>query len=164
MRRIRNRKKAQERWDKLRKYVAFTWGRGSLSHEDGNVVRTSCCSRILTKPNQNEGSLSKRKQHIRKDTISFNKKVSIPDHKVAQKVRSDDMDIAHIQQPMSSAANDIPLPPSLETKSDSEISGLEIHKNIQDLYKYNLMLREELIRAQSMLRSLTSNDSSSKGQ
>ncbi|XP_076954321.1 uncharacterized protein LOC143628689 [Bidens hawaiensis] len=166
MRRIRNRKKAQERWEKLRKYVAFTWGRGSLPHEDGNVVRTSCCSRILTKSNQNEGSLSKRKQHISKDTISFNKKVSIPDHKVAQKVWSDDVDdrIAHIQQPMSSAANDIPLPPSLETISDSEISGLEIQKNIQDLYEYNLMLREELIRAQSLLRSLTSNDYSSKEQ
>ncbi|KAI7747741.1 hypothetical protein M8C21_008304 [Ambrosia artemisiifolia] len=114
-RRIRNRKKAQEHWDKLRKYVVLTWGRGSVPREDGNVALTSCCSGIFMKSNQNEGSLSKRKQHTRKDTISFNKKVSIPDDKVLQKERSDDVDNrnAHWQQPPCTAANDIPLPPSL---------------------------------------------------
>ncbi|KAL8233154.1 hypothetical protein R6Q57_002932 [Mikania cordata] len=164
MRRIRNRKKAQERWDKLRKYVAFKWGRCTLPLEDGNVVLTSCCSGILIKSNQNEGS-SKRK-HIRKDTISFNKRVSMPDDKVLQKVGSDDAidRNAHRQQPLCSPANGIPLPPFLETKPDSEISSLEIQKNLQDLYEYNLMLRKELILAQSMLQSLTSNDSTSKGQ
>ncbi|KAJ0640885.1 hypothetical protein HanLR1_Chr16g0620801 [Helianthus annuus] len=165
MRRIRNRKKAQERWDKLRKYVVFTWGRGSLPHEDRNVVLTSCCSGILIKSNQNGGSVSKRRQHIRKDTISFNKKVSVPDDKVSQKVSSDDVDngIAHRQQPPGFAANDIPLPPSLEIKPDSEISASEIQKNLQNLYAYNLMLREELILAQSMLHSLTSNGHTPEG-
>ncbi|KAI3783771.1 hypothetical protein L1987_42857 [Smallanthus sonchifolius] len=150
----------------LRKYVAFTWSRGSLPHENGNGALTSCCSGILIKPNQNEGSLSKRKQHIRKDNISFNKKVSIPDDKVSQKEWSDDVDNqnANGQQPLCSVANDIPLPPSLETESGSETSALEIQKNLQDLYEYNLMLREELILAQSMLHSLTSNDSAPKGQ
>ncbi|KAI3705965.1 hypothetical protein L1987_76215 [Smallanthus sonchifolius] len=166
MRRIRNRKKAQEHWDKLRKYVAFTWNRGSLPHENGNGELTSCCSGILIKSNQNEGSLSKRKQHIRKDSISFNKKVSMPDDKVSQKEWSDDVDNqnANGQQPLCSAVDDIPLPPSLETESGSETSALEIQKNLQDLYEYNLMLRDELILAQSMLHSLTSNDSAPKGQ
>ncbi|KAK1431528.1 hypothetical protein QVD17_07988 [Tagetes erecta] len=165
MRRIRNRKKAQEHWEKLRKYVVFTWGRGSLPHDDGSVVLTSCCSGILIKSNQNEGSLSRRRQHIRKDTISFNKKVTMPDDKVSQQEWSGDVDNrnAHRQQPLCSA-DGIPLPPSLEIQSDSEMSALEIQKNLQDLYEYNLMLRQELVYAQSMLHSLTSNDSASNGQ
>nr|XP_043614371.1 uncharacterized protein LOC122586447 isoform X2 [Erigeron canadensis] len=200
MRRIRNHKKAQERWDKLRKYVIFTWGRGSLPLEDGTVGPTACCSGIFIKSGRNEGSSSMGRKHIRPDTISFNTKVSRPDEKmcspeqvqtqgmachfgdsalipgenfscqVPQKEVSGDMKYkkettihsdngeAPMHQPLASAANDIPLPPSLE------IGASELQKNLQNLYEYNVMLREELIRAQSMLHTLTSRASASNQQ
>lgn len=206
MRRIRNRGKAQERWDKLRKYVIFTWGRGPLPSEDVTIVETACCSGILIKSHVNEGSSFKRRQQIRKDTISFNTKVSRTDEKkcsrdqvrtqgvacrfvdsasipevkfsdqMAQKEGSDDVKYvketkekdaiylsnkgAPMQRPLAFAANDIPLPPSLEIEGGSEISAREVQKNIEKLYQYNVMLREELIRAQSILRTLTSEEAS----
>ncbi|CAI9302162.1 unnamed protein product [Lactuca saligna] len=168
MRRIRSQRKAQERWDKLRKYVIFTWGRGSL-------------------PLENEGSSKKRKHHIRKDTISFNTKVSIPDEKKFSQEKGEARGVAccfgnsgsiPVEKISSQVAeyegsddvkyekekvtnNDIPLPPSLEIKPGSELSASEIQKNLQNLYEYNVMLREELIVAQSMLHTLTSKASAS---
>lgn len=168
MRRIRSQRKAQERWDKLRKYVIFTWGRGSL-------------------PPENEGSSKKRKHHIRKDTISFNTKVSIPDEKKFSQEKGEARGVAccfgnsgsiPVERISSQVAqnegsgdvkyekekvtnNDIPLPPSLEIKPGSELSASEIQKNLQNLYEYNVMLREELIVAQSMLHTLTSKASAS---
>ncbi|GKD27969.1 hypothetical protein Tco_1234183 [Tanacetum coccineum] len=159
MRRIRNRRKAQDRWDKLRKYVLFTWGRGSLSPEDETIVETACCSSIIIKSHGNEGSSrSKRKHPTRKDTtISLNTKLSRPNDKVLQKEEPGDANNrdAPRQQPLSFNANDIPMPPSSETIPGSEISVSEIQKNIRDLYDYNVMLQEELIHAQSMLHTLT---------
>ncbi|CAH1446529.1 unnamed protein product [Lactuca virosa] len=168
MRRIRSQRKAQERWDKLRKYVIFTWGRGSL-------------------PPENEGSSKKRKHHIRKDTISFNTKVSIPDEKKFSQEKGEARGVAccfgnsgsiPVERISSQVAqnegsgdgkyekekvtnNDIPLLPSLEIKPGSELSASEIQKNLQNLYEYNVMLREELIVAQSMLHTLTSKASAS---
>lgn len=48
-----------------------------------------------------------------------------------------------------------------EIKPGSELSASEIQKNLQNLYEYNVMLREELIVAQSMLHTLTSKASAS---
>lgn len=197
MRRIRNRRKAQDRWDKLRKYVFFTWRRRSLSPEDESFVETACCSSIIIKSHRNEGSSrSKRKHHIRQDTIRLNTKLSRPNDKkfdleqaqnqgeaccfgqlssipeerfsrqVPQKEELGDVNNrdAPRQQPLSFDANDIPMPPSSEIKPGSEISVSEIQKDLKDLYDYNLMLREELIRAQSMLHTLTSKAGASNQQ
>ncbi|XP_024970624.1 uncharacterized protein LOC112509739 isoform X2 [Cynara cardunculus var. scolymus] len=206
MRRIRNRRKAQERWDELRKYVIFTWGRGRLPPEDVTIAETACCSGILTKSHGNEGSSFKRRQQIGKDTISFNTKVSgtyekkcsleqvrteevacsfvdsasMPEEifsdQVAQKEGSGEVKYAEEtkendairlsngdaprQRPLAFVANGIPLPPSLETVGGTEVSASEVEKNIEKLYEYNVMLREELIRAQSILRTLTTSEAS----
>ncbi|GJX24369.1 retrovirus-related pol polyprotein from transposon TNT 1-94 [Tanacetum coccineum] len=107
MRRIRNRKKAQDRRDK---------GHSSLSPEDETVVETACCSRIIIKSHGNEGSSrSKGKNHTRKDTtVSLNIKLSRPNDKVLKKEEPRDANNrdAHRQQPLSFNANDIPMPPS----------------------------------------------------
>ncbi|GJR18105.1 hypothetical protein Tco_0966632 [Tanacetum coccineum] len=147
MRRIRNHRKAQDRRDKLRKYVIFTCGHSSLSPEDETIVETTCCSKIIIKSHGNEGSSrSKGKHHTRKDTtISLNTKLSRPNDKVLQKEEPRDANNrdAHRQQPLSFNANDIPMPPSLD---------------------YNVILQEELIHAQSMLYTLTSKAGASNQQ
>lgn len=168
-----------------------------MSPEDESFVETACCSSIIIKSHRNEGSSrSKRKHHIRQDTIRLNTKLSRPNDKkfdleqaqnqgeaccfgqlssipeerfsrqVPQKEELGDVNNrdAPRQQPLSFDANDIPMPPSSEIKPGSEISVSEIQKDLKDLYDYNLMLREELIRAQSMLHTLTSKAGASNQQ
>ncbi|KAI3762316.1 hypothetical protein L1987_52741 [Smallanthus sonchifolius] len=156
---IRKRKKAQEHWDKLRKYVNFTSGRGSLPHEDGTGVETSFSQKCIPEQVQTQGEAC----HFGNSASIHEKKFSC---QVLQNEWSDDKNNRNTprQQPSCSAANGIPLPPLIETKNDSEITALEIQKNMQNLYEYNMMLREELIHAQSMLHSLTSKASASKRQ
>ncbi|KAI3802353.1 hypothetical protein L1987_30484 [Smallanthus sonchifolius] len=166
MRSIRNRRKAQERWNKLRKYVSFTWGRGISLFEDGVSMEMACCSFAVPKRGPSSSSSNQRKQ-IRMDTISFNNKVSTPSDKVLRDVsyqeeqngnsitNSSDVD------PQVMADADIPLPPSLEFKAGSEISIPEIQKNLRNLYEYSMLLREKLVSTRSTIKALTSKASAS---
>ncbi|CAA0821267.1 Unknown protein [Striga hermonthica] len=85
---IRNRTKAQDRWDKLRKYVRYTWG--SCSLDDGRSgTDNACCSGLLTKPfHQSMSSRRRRLQGF--DGISFSQKKAQPqpEHVHSQEVRS----------------------------------------------------------------------------
>ncbi|KAA8538913.1 hypothetical protein F0562_025605 [Nyssa sinensis] len=78
---IRNRRKAQERWDKLRKYVMYTWGRGTLDDDYNNVSKEACCPGGMIESFRKNGSSCKRRQQNRMDSLSFNRKVNLPSEK-----------------------------------------------------------------------------------
>lgn len=155
MRGIRDRRKAQERWNKLRKYVSFTWGRGLSPLEDKAFVEKECCNCF---------PVPKRSKHPRTGNISFNTKASTQSEKVVHDVNCKDGKDGSCSMHSNNAdthQHDIPLPPSLEIKPGSEISIPEIQKNLKNLYEYNLMLREELVSTRSAIHALTSKASAS---
>lgn len=79
LRGIRNRRKAQEHWDKLRKYVMYTWGCDTMIDEYILSQKGSTCG---SGPFPRRVSSRKQKQQNRMDTvISFNKKASLSDEK-----------------------------------------------------------------------------------
>ncbi|XP_059669040.1 uncharacterized protein LOC132314161 [Cornus florida] len=80
MRQIRNRRKAQDHWDKLRKYVEYTWGRSTLDDND-NIE--ACCTGAGIGSFHKNGSLRKQKQPNRKVSLSFNRKVNLTSEKAA---------------------------------------------------------------------------------
>jgi len=82
MRKIINRRKAQDHWDKLRKYVMYTWDCKALDDSDINSPQGVCCSSFMVESLPKNGSSIKRRQPSRKDTISFNRKINLPDAKV----------------------------------------------------------------------------------
>ncbi|KAI3470336.1 hypothetical protein Pfo_026999 [Paulownia fortunei] len=80
MARIRNRRKAQERWDKLRKYVRYTWG--SCSFDDcRSEPNEACCTGTMTKSFHQSGSSHRRRLQKRMDAVNFSKKVALPNEK-----------------------------------------------------------------------------------
>ncbi|PHU00629.1 hypothetical protein BC332_30416 [Capsicum chinense] len=66
-----------------------------------------------------------------------------------------------LQAPAFPAANDItvPSPPPLKLQVADHISMTNLQKDLQNLFEYNMMLREKLIAAQSMLHSLANKGS-----
>ncbi|KAK6137839.1 hypothetical protein DH2020_028414 [Rehmannia glutinosa] len=79
---IINRRKAKERWDKLRKYVRYTWGPCSL--DDGrSEPDKACCTGVMTKSFHQNGSSNRRKLQKRMDGVSFSQKVTLPNEKVS---------------------------------------------------------------------------------
>ncbi|PWA50544.1 hypothetical protein CTI12_AA472500 [Artemisia annua] len=156
MRSIRNRRKAQVRWNKLRKYVSFTWGRGILPVEEGEFLGTTNCNCFAVP----KGSSFNRRKQTRTDNISFNNKVSTPSDKVVLDVKHEEESNGISSMHSTNNAN-IPLPPSLEMRPGSEISIAEIQENLKNLYEYNMMLREKLVSTQSTIHALTSKDSGS---
>ncbi|KAF7805263.1 putative transmembrane protein [Senna tora] len=83
LRRIRNRRKAQEHWDKLRKYVMYTYGCSALDDNHKNSKMESSCSGFILQSIHGSGSSRKRRQQSRTDSISLYKKDSLPANKVA---------------------------------------------------------------------------------
>ncbi|KAL7215564.1 hypothetical protein ACSBR1_027674 [Camellia fascicularis] len=224
MRKIRNRRKAQDRWDKLRKYVMYTWGCNTLDDSYNNIREGTCCSSFMVESLHKNGSSVKHRQHNKMDTISFNRKINFPSEKVIHgdscysntskatpgqiqtqaaqscvakstsnlegrlsclrsesvleskmfgavrngkhehRIGSHDGDVPKPQAFPTTDNYSLPPPPSLEFKSGSEISMSDIKKNFQSLYEYNVMLRERLVTAQSMIQSLTTKASSSREQ
>lgn len=79
LRKIRNRRKAQARWDKLRKYVIYTWGCSKMDNDYGNAKRDSSC---CTEPCWGNRSAHKCRQQDILESISFNSKVSLPGEKI----------------------------------------------------------------------------------
>lgn len=88
MRKIRNRRKAQERWEKLRKYVMFTWGSSSLDDKYGTRTNVTCFPGVGMESSHPGGSSQKRRLQNRMDDISFSRKIAVPDSVHTQEVKS----------------------------------------------------------------------------
>uniref|UniRef100_A0A803L4B0 Uncharacterized protein n=1 Tax=Chenopodium quinoa TaxID=63459 RepID=A0A803L4B0_CHEQI len=147
-RNIRSRRKAQDHWDKLRKYVMYTWGPSSLLEDNHNFSGNGCCDCAGGASHRKGESLHKRsRQEISLRAISFDKKDSSRKGMVGK----------HLSEPTKSLKDvNIPPPPTLpEFNGSSNVDVSDIHKNLKDLYEYNTMLREKLVDTQSMLRVLT---------
>lgn len=147
-RNIRSRHKAQDHWDKLRKYVMYTWGPRSLLDENNKFSSDGCCAcagGALLRKGESLHKRSLRESSLR--AISFDKKDSSCKGMVGK----------HLSEPAKSFKDDnIPPPPTLpEYNGSSTVDVSDIQKNLQDLYEYNTMLREKLVNTQSMLRALT---------
>ncbi|CAA2999030.1 uncharacterized protein LOC111375571 isoform X2 [Olea europaea var. sylvestris] len=90
MRKIRNRRKAQERWEKLRKYVMYTWGSSSLDDKDdsnGTKTNVACFPCVGMESSHPGGSSHKRRLQNRMDDISFSRKIAVPDTVRTQEVK-----------------------------------------------------------------------------
>ncbi|KAK9692179.1 hypothetical protein RND81_09G246400 [Saponaria officinalis] len=159
---MRRRCKAQDNWDKLRKYVMFTWGPGSLLDENTDFSADGCCT--CGKSFRKKESLQKRivrESSLR--TVSFEKNGS-----------STDMVMKHTKQPAKTATvsmpsilkddNIPPLPTPPQSNDSSPVSLSDIQKSIHNLYEYNTMLRDKLVDTQSMLHALTNKHSSSTSE
>ncbi|XP_047336360.1 uncharacterized protein LOC124939940 [Impatiens glandulifera] len=131
------------------------------------------------------GSSVKRGQIIRMDSIRFNKKINMESEKktaLSQGAQTlsmiemldlennmvgivkDDKRRQHHPSQESDSKSDyrgtnnftLPPPPLLEDMKDgSEISISEIKRNFQNLYEYNVKLRDELVAAHTMISDLT---------
>ncbi|CAN1217778.1 hypothetical protein LINPERPRIM_LOCUS1121 [Linum perenne] len=85
MRDIRKRLKAQARWEKLRKYVMYTWGCNNLEDDMRSNSNETSCNILLPsvhKKGSSHGGGSSRKRSKRMDSINFNKKSGLPSEKV----------------------------------------------------------------------------------
>ncbi|RZB53358.1 uncharacterized protein LOC114397034 [Glycine soja] len=82
MRRIRNRRKAQEHWDKLRKYVMYTYGCPTIDNNYNSTGKETDCGGCMLHSVRGSGSSRKRRLKSRKDSISLYQKPSLPDNKV----------------------------------------------------------------------------------
>ncbi|CAO2832551.1 unnamed protein product [Amaranthus hypochondriacus] len=152
-RNIRNRRKAQDNWDKLRKYVMYTWGPKSLLEENYNIGSDVCCScgrGSMTRHSESLHKRSRRESSLR--AISFDKKVNSTKG-TAEKTSS--------VAAKSLKEDIIPPPPTLpESNGSSTIDMSDIQKSIRNLYDYNVMLRDKLVDTQSTLRALTTKNPS----
>ncbi|TKY65369.1 monocopper oxidase protein SKU5 [Spatholobus suberectus] len=183
MRRIRNRRKAQEHWDKLRKYVMYTYGCPTMDDTYNSTKNETDCGGFMLHSVRGTGSSHKRRLKSRKDSINLYKKPSLPANKSVSckplgstndsKLHSENMakqqnigsckdsPQSHPQESSIIDDNFIPPPPSLEMKGGSEMDMSDIQKNLKNLYEYNVMLRNKLLAAQSLLHSSSSRHSSS---
>ncbi|XP_057962450.1 uncharacterized protein LOC131154015 [Malania oleifera] len=200
LRNIRNRRKAQDHWDKLRKYVMYTWGCSTCDDEYNSITNASCCPGVVAESFHGSGlSIKSRKPRLRNtmNSLSFNKKVNLPSKKNAspecdtQRVKtcssetalnpegrlSHDKDehvlknealgamknsehenyIGFHKEDVSCLIDDYAIPPlpSLEYKPGSEISLSDIQQNLQNLYEYNVMLRDKFVATQRAIQALT---------
>ncbi|KAL1322412.1 hypothetical protein HN51_067408 [Arachis hypogaea] len=185
MRTIRNRRKAQEHWDKLRKYVMFTYGCPTIEDDYKNSETDPCCSGTMLHSVRGSASSRKRRMQSKTSSISFYKKPDQP-ATMSQSFRPvgsangsnlqpENMEKQHNvdihndpHRPQSSQSHEssivddnfIPPPPSLECKDGSRMNMSDVQKNLQSLYEYNVMLRDKLVAAQSLLHSSSSSQSS----
>ncbi|XP_015875694.3 uncharacterized protein LOC107412429 [Ziziphus jujuba] len=112
MRRIRSRRKALEHWDKLRKYVMYTWGCSKLEENYNYTRNGSSCSGLRIQSFR-KGSMHKQRQQSRKDSVNFNRKAT--SQSISKKTAASDT--LHIEVAKSSIPG---TAPSLEGRfSDS---------------------------------------------
>ncbi|KAF8015407.1 hypothetical protein BT93_H1036 [Corymbia citriodora subsp. variegata] len=185
LRQIRHRLKAQERWDKLRKYVMYTWGCKALEENYTNSTTEPHCSDCMMHSVRRSGSLhtsrSRKQSHI-KETINLSKKLSLPSkknaapectqlqetqkHELCSTADEKQQSIELQENSMSSASvlsctddRVIPPLPALELKAGSDMDMTDVQKNIKLLYEYNAMLREKLVATHSILRDIVTEPS-----
>ncbi|GMH07650.1 hypothetical protein Nepgr_009490 [Nepenthes gracilis] len=166
---IRRRRRAMDRWDKLRKYVLYTWGCNALQEDYDTTRNKSCCTCNMVDSLRKQRSLRKKmQQESGLSTISFGEKICPPNETVCSVVKEPSGAVKgeHLIKSCVRSASTLPvsmaqdngippLPPLAEFKSGSSMDMSDIRKNIQDLYEYNAMLREKLVAAQSTLDGLT---------
>ncbi|XP_058737441.1 uncharacterized protein LOC131609679 [Vicia villosa] len=173
---IRNRRKAQDNWAKLRKYVKYTYGCPTMDADEYDKSKNEpCCDGLMLHSVRGSGSSRKRRQQSRASSVNLYKKPSLPASKTlsSKPLESTNDSTLHYEntarlqsvgssrdfpssQPRESSIIDdnfIPPPPSLECKSGSEMDMSDVQKNLENLYEYNAMLRERLLAAQSLLHS-----------
>ncbi|PNY11606.1 hypothetical protein L195_g008217 [Trifolium pratense] len=176
LRSIRNRRKAQDNWDKLRKYVKYTYGFPTMDDDNYNKSKTEpCCNGFMLHSIHGSGSSRKQRQKSKPSSINLYKKTSLPANKSFSSIPLQSMNDSNMEQSVGSSKdfltsqsqkssiiddNFIPPPPSLECKGSSEMDMADIQKNLKNLYEYNMMLRDRLLAAQSSLQSSSSNHSS----
>ncbi|KAJ8543658.1 hypothetical protein K7X08_025276 [Anisodus acutangulus] len=206
MRKVRSRRKAQDRWDKLRKYVMYTYAPNQLE-EVYDMRNDGCCTGIKMESVHRKSSSVRGRGSSRFDTISFSRKVGLPSEKRATPEKIDTsatrfslepaadlqkhthlkeerfqendvppntrsskpediiaLDVENAPRaPSFPAADDltVPPPPPLKLQGADNISMTNLQKDLQNLYEYNLMLREKLIAAQTMLHALANKESAS---
>ncbi|XP_041020599.1 uncharacterized protein LOC121262267 isoform X1 [Juglans microcarpa x Juglans regia] len=169
LRKIRNRRKAQDRWNKLRKYVMYTWGRGTLDYNSPKE-KSSCGGVMVQLARRNRSSL-KHSQPKKWDSITFNNKHSLPSEPVKREVLGStnvvkqhsvgsSEGVSSEAQAFLVADDIITPPPILELKPSSEMDMSDVHENLRSLYEYNVMLREKLVATQSLLNVLAMKSSS----
>ncbi|XP_062084211.1 uncharacterized protein LOC133790556 isoform X2 [Humulus lupulus] len=178
LRMIRNRKKTLERWEKLRKYVMYTWGFSILDDDHDNKKNGSCCSGDMLKSISGKGSSQKHRQQSRTDSKipapnhshTSRTKSLIPGTALSLEEKSDSRgEHKHEEEQQSSGSckesssqlvsfslshANIPLPPTLDLKDSSEMDMSDVQKNLKCLYEYNVMLREKFLSVQSTLHEL----------
>ncbi|XP_010247700.1 PREDICTED: uncharacterized protein LOC104590676 isoform X2 [Nelumbo nucifera] len=210
MQAIRSRRRAERHWDKLRKYVMYTYGCNTLEDKFSSTRRNPICSCLMIESSHGNGSSHKTKQQFRLDSIHLSRNSKLPiqtslfpestqTHKVksclagttenvegrshsgCRKVLEHQLlpnngngeilvgphegNVSHLQL---SPHNDsmLPPPPVLDFRTGSGIDMSDILRYLQNLYEYNVLLREKFVVAQSMLEALTTKASSPerKGQ
>ncbi|XP_022149823.1 uncharacterized protein LOC111018164 [Momordica charantia] len=74
LRKIRNRRKAQEHWNKLRKYVTYTWGCSTL--EDYYDPSTTGCGNCMVQSSKSGSSRNRRLRNSSSTALSFKREVN----------------------------------------------------------------------------------------
>ncbi|KAL8171818.1 hypothetical protein V2J09_023622 [Rumex salicifolius] len=156
---IRRRIKAQARWEKLRKYVIYTWGCTKLQEEFNAPTDGGLCSCNINNPFRKHNSFDKRRQQeISLHTISFDKTDRSPEikgHKEELYLPSNASPRA-----LTNGNRNIPPPPLLPDLSSSAIDTFDIQRSLKSLFEYNVMLRDQLAATQSTLDAITSHSES----
>ncbi|KAI4374033.1 hypothetical protein MLD38_012079 [Melastoma candidum] len=194
LRRVRSRMKAQAHWDKLRKYVMYTWGCPKMDDSFNwtkNDTEFGGCMMHTRRTGSHSAGGSLRKKPIRKDLISLSQKLSVPslENTTAPFVQMQGVKnhaacpvtnlqsrgqlhpstcSDHISSPVhpSSFTDNIliPPPPSLELKSSSDMTMADVQKSLMRLYNYNVLLREKLVSMQSSIHQVAKDSLSSLHQ
>ncbi|WMV25941.1 hypothetical protein MTR67_019326 [Solanum verrucosum] len=94
MRKVRSRRRAQDRWDKLRKYVMYTYAPNQLE-EEYDMRNDGCCTGVKMESLQRKSSSVRGKGSSRLDTISFSRRVGLPSEKRAIPEKIDTQSATH---------------------------------------------------------------------
>ncbi|XP_022144498.1 uncharacterized protein LOC111014173 isoform X2 [Momordica charantia] len=95
MRNIRNRRKAQEHWNKLRKYVMYTWGCITLDGYYNDLSTTPSCADCMVQSSRKRASSGKQRPKRGYTTFSFNRETANQDTKLS-KARASDQEMRAI--------------------------------------------------------------------
>ncbi|XP_022973907.1 uncharacterized protein LOC111472540 isoform X1 [Cucurbita maxima] len=184
MRNIRNRKIAQDHWNKLRKYVMFTWGCSTMDDYYNDLSATPSCADCMVQSSLEGGLLRKRKAKSGYTTFRFNRQTAKQDTE-SLKATATGSEMKTIttkqERPLinawlcgqgkqslirpcegdSSQLSElfhseaiIPPPPTIEFKDSSDIDMFDVLEKIKSLYEYNVILRDKLLATESEIRSL----------
>ncbi|KAH6804816.1 transmembrane protein [Perilla frutescens var. frutescens] len=148
MKNIRNRRKAQDRWDKLRKYVRYTWG--SCSLDDSRTEQNmASCTGVMMKSLHQRGSSRKHKMEDISNAVDLSKTATPPNEKKVEVHNSQEVRSCSIGAPknlegrssFSICKPEEPFDRSLEHKSHEE------PKDSSKSKKDNAVLLREKLKA-----------------
>ncbi|XP_030459721.2 uncharacterized protein LOC115680121 isoform X1 [Syzygium oleosum] len=138
LRQIRHRLKAQQRWDKLRKYVMYTWDCKALEENYTNSTTephlSNCMMHSVRRSGSRHTSRSSRKQSDREETINMSKRLSLPSKKNAAPEFTQLQEVsihlagAGIQDRMSESRCDTPRKHELCSAADKKQQSIELQE------------------------------------